>query len=88
MSNTITTPQIIRRVFPTAYVTVYPKAGVSLSTASWMAPNAAVVVRAPAVHPNISAGWNLKRYFPISMPTIRGMEVASAPTMNRLSPLL
>ena len=51
-----------------------------------MAPNAAVVVRAPAVHPNTSAGWNLKIYFAISMPAIRGMEVASAPTMNRLKP--
>ena len=33
-SNTINTPQIISSVLPTAYVTVYPKAGVSLSTAS------------------------------------------------------
>lgn len=86
MSSTMNTPQIISSVLPTAYVTVYPKAGVSLSTASWIAPNAAVVVRAPAVHPKDRAGWNLNRYLAISSPAIRGMAVANAPTMNRLNP--
>ena len=34
MSNTMATPQIISSVLPTAYVTVYPNAGVSLPNAS------------------------------------------------------
>ena len=68
----MTTPQIIGGVLPTAYVTVYPNAGVSLSTASRIAPNAAVVVRAPAVHPNDRAGWNLNKYLAISNPARRG----------------
>ena len=36
------------------------RAGVSLPTASSTAPNAAVVVREPAVQPKVIAGWNLK----------------------------
>ena len=51
----MTTPHIINKVLPTAYVTVYPSAGVSLSTASCIAPSAAVVVRAPAQHPSVIA---------------------------------
>ena len=50
------TPQSISRVLPTAYVTVYPKAGVSLPMASCTAPIAAVVVRAPQTQPNAIAG--------------------------------
>ena len=82
----MTTPHIINKVLPTAYVTVYPSAGVSLSTASCIAPSAAVVVRAPAQHPSVIAGWNLKTYLPSSKPMINGKVVAMAPTMNKLSP--
>ena len=51
---------------------MYPKEGVSLPTASCMAPNAAVVVRAPAVHPKERAGWNLNTYLARISPNNRG----------------
>ena len=42
-----------------AYVMVYPSAGTVLSSDVWIAPNAAVVVLAPAQQPRLIAGWNL-----------------------------
>ena len=68
---------------------MYPRAGVSLSTASCTAPKAAVVVRAPAQTPKASAGWNLKTYLASSKPIISvqalglGEKLSSLP--NQLS---
>src|SRR6516225_893499 len=51
-----------------------------------MADNAAVVVRAPAVQPNVNAGWNLKIYLPRSTPNNKGMVVAATPTTKSIGP--
>ena len=51
-----------------------------------MAPNAAVVVRAPAQQPSTIPGCILKRYLPVKMPTMNGMVVTNTPQSNRLKP--
>ena len=80
------TPHSISSVFPTAYVTVYPRAGVSLPRVSCIAPMAAVVVLAPAQQPRAIAGWNLNNFEATNMPNINGKDVAIIPAANSDKP--
>jgi integrase len=60
ISRMMTTPNSASTMRLTAYGMVYPIAGVGLFVASWSAPSAAVVERAPAQAPRLMTGWNLK----------------------------
>src|SRR5215475_11986614 len=81
-----TMPHIVSKVFPTAYVTVYPSAGTWLLAWSQTKPSEAVVVRAPEIMPSRSASWKRKIYLPIYIPKMSGTVVATAPQRNRLIP--
>ena len=63
-----------------------PIAGNVLPRLSWIAPNAAVVVRAPAQQPKFIAGRNLNTFAPISNPNNNGIVVAKTPAMNSMKP--
>src|SRR3954466_571216 len=79
-------PQIVSSVFPTAYVTVYPRLGIWLLAASFTMPSEAVVVRAPETHPSRMASSKRNRYLPTYMPRMSGTVVATMPHRNRPKP--
>src|SRR6201998_3459406 len=86
MSMTSTMPQMVSSVFPTAYVTVYPRPGIWLLARSLIMPSEAVVVRAPEQHPSTIASWKRNTYFPTYIARISGTVVTATPQRNRLKP--
>ena len=75
-------------MFPTVYGMVYPRTGALLFAFSQSPPTAAVVVKAPAVAPNITGAENLNTYFPMKIPEKVEIAVTIIPAKKKLNPEL
>ena len=67
---------------------MYPRTGALLFAFSQSPPTAAVVVKAPAVAPNITGAENLNTYLPRKIPEKVEIAVTIIPAKKKLNPEL